>query len=75
MQSAPSSIWVFRVPEESKLKTSSTLGATVLYCSEISFRVSVREAAAKTVSWTLSPEASEEAAAEEATASEEAEAA
>ena len=50
-------------------------GATVLYCSEISFRVSVREAAAKTVSWTLSPEASEEAAAEEATASEEAEAA
>ena len=57
------------------MKTSSTLGATVLYCSEISFRVSVREAAAKTVSWTLSPEASEEAAAEEATASEEAEAA
>ena len=69
-QSAPSWIWVFSVPEESKLKRKVTPGFWAEYVSAMAFRVSVREAAAKTISSTDSPEASEDAASEKAAAEE-----
>ena len=47
---APSWIWVFRVPEESKLNTTVTPSFSAMYMSPISVRVSSMEAAANTVS-------------------------
>ena len=67
-QSAPSWIWVLRVPEESKLKRKVTPGFSAEYVSPMAARVSVREAAAKTMSSTGSAAAPEEAAAEDAAA-------
>jgi len=47
--SAPSSIWVFSVPEESKVKISFTFSFSAMYLSPSSVRVSVMEAAANTI--------------------------
>ena len=49
---APSMIWVRRVPEDSKEKVRVTSGATSLYRSAISVRVASRDAAANTTTST-----------------------
>ena len=48
-QSAPSWIWVLSVPEESKFIMTVTFGFAAIYMSATSVRVSVMEAAAKTM--------------------------
>ena len=49
---APSSIWVSSLPEESKLKLILTFLFSAMYLSPMAVRDSVREAAANTVSST-----------------------
>ena len=53
-QEAPSVIWVYSLPEESKLKLIFTFSFSAMYFSPMAVRESVREAAANTVSSTVS---------------------